>query len=108
MINNANTGVLIDGQRWKLYFSASLLVISAIVYLAADIISGLLVVQNVVIIIASSLVAVMGLVLMLYSVRCPHCGLRLVPYAMSTQHAGYWLNWVLTVNNCPKCNGTNA
>jgi len=37
------------------------------------------------------------------SIRCPKCGLRWVWHAVSNKDMNQWIPWVLSFEECPKC-----
>jgi len=94
---------LLTSQRWKLWLFGGLAAAAALGFLFNDGIGRVLGVDPLVVQLAILLPTFSIFGAALLSVRCPHCGLRLVPYAMSHQGVGQWLNWLVTVKNCPQC-----
>lgn len=102
-MNKNDSPALIASQEWKLWLFGGLVAIAGLGFLFTDGIARVLDVGSFVVRLGTLLLTSGTLGAAFLSVRCPNCGLRLVMYAMSRQGMGQWLNWLLTVKQCPQC-----
>ena len=102
-MNKNDSPALIASQEWKLWLFGGLVFIAGLGFLFTDGIARVLDVGSFVVRLGTLLLTFGTLGAAFLSVRCPNCGLRLVMYAMSRQGMGQWLNWLLTVKQCPQC-----
>lgn len=102
MENNRNI-TLIHSQRGKLLFWGGVLIIAGIGFLFPEKLSLLLSIDIFFIDITATFFSIVALIGASLSIRCQYCGLRLIWYAISEKNLGTWLEWLLHVEECPRC-----
>ncbi len=102
-MKNKKNVTLIHSQKGKLLFWGSILSFAGIGFLFPENLSLLLPVDMFFIDITATFLSVIVLVGASLSIRCQYCGLRLFWYAISEKNLGAWLDWLLHVEECPRC-----
>ena len=88
-------------QTWKVLLSSATVICGGIVMLTGifreSALPG----------IGGFLIATVGFSLLCTAVKCPSCNARWAWIALSTQGVGKWFDWLIRLNECPKCKSTH-
>lgn len=106
-MKSINGSLLLGNQKWKLSLLAAAILIFGVGIIFYEEVAQIAGVDSSFIHIGALLLISATLFVAFISVRCPNCGLRLILHAMSQQQIGNWLNWLVTVQACPRCGHQN-
>ena len=102
-MNQSPASPLVGPQMWKLWLSLAGLVAAGLGLYAPRFLGGTLGADPALVSVMS-VVAGLGVFIAAWvSVRCPECRLSLVGHALSNQSHTAWLAWLITVQECPRC-----
>ena len=101
----ANSILRKTGQWWKFQLAAVATVIGSVLMFSRLFGFGEELTDKSVLVIFSGMALMMiGFVFACLAIRCNTCGFRLFWYSVSQKDSEFWLNWLLSDSECPKCN----
>jgi hypothetical protein len=102
-LNQSPASPLVGPQTWKLWLSLAGLLAAGLGLYMPSLLGGALGAAPALLSVVS-VVAGLGVFIAAWtSLRCPGCRLSLVGHALSNQSHTAWLAWLITVQECPRC-----